>query len=63
MNRNNQITSALRTQLGSQTCNGLKRETDHTENVQLEGVIPCTFISKVLEIEICRQLEGLKYDL
>ena len=62
MNRYNPIASAVRTQLGTQPHTWQKSTTDHTENVQLKGVIPCTFISKELETEIKKQMEGLKYE-
>jgi len=62
MNRNNPIANALRSQLNTQLHTGQKSTTDHTENVQLKGVIPCMSISKELETKIQKQLEGLKYE-
>ena len=62
MNKYNTIVSAVRTQLGSRPHNGLKIETDHTEYIQHKRVKTCTLISKVLETEMQKQLEGMKYE-
>ena len=53
MNKYNPIVYALRSQLGSHL---------YTGNVSPGGEIPCGFKSKEMEIEIQKQLEGLKYE-